>query len=121
MRGVASELIEVFADLQRKRIAHRNIKPANIVMLEPQTSTKKTMRICNFELAAELPAESETIELSIDACSIIYASPLILDYFTCSASPSSKDPASLQPPLNPRDQKYNPFKEDVFSLGLTLL
>lgn len=35
IRNMASDLIEVFADLQRKRIAHRNIKPANIVMLDP--------------------------------------------------------------------------------------
>lgn len=114
MRTVVGELIEVFADLQRKRIAHRNIKPANIVMVEP-THQKKTMRICNFELAAELKEGQETVELAIEACSIIYASPLILGYFTGSASPSSKDlSVKVQ-------QQYSPFKEDVFSLGLTLL
>jgi serine/threonine protein kinase len=60
-RTVASDLIEVFADLQRKRIAHRNIKPANIVMMEP--SQKKPMRVCNFELAVELPSTDDFIEL----------------------------------------------------------
>ena len=39
-----------------------------------------------------------------DACSVVYASPLVLEQF----AKSSK-------------RKYNPFKEDVFSLGLTLL
>ena len=76
LQTVVGELLEVFADLQRKRIAHRNIKPANIVMVEPSNS--KRMRICNFELATEVPEGSESIELAIDACSIIYASPLIL-------------------------------------------
>lgn len=75
------------------------------------------MRICNFELAAELASDQETIDLSVEACSIIYASPLILEYFTGSASPSSKLLLS-----NMRvSHRYNPFKEDVFSLGLTLL
>lgn len=57
-----------------------------------ESNNKKMMRICNFELAAELPNDQEFIDLSIDACSIIYASPLILEFFTCSASPSSKNP-----------------------------
>ena len=54
MRTFASELIEVFADLQRKRIAHRNIKPANIVDID-SNFTEKKLRICNFEWAVELP------------------------------------------------------------------
>ena len=94
LRTVVGELLEVFADLQRKRIAHRNIKPANIVMVEP-TSNSKRMRICNFELATEVPEGKDSIELAVEACSIIYASPLILMHFTTgSASPSSKDVAS---------------------------
>ena len=33
IRGITSELVTIFAELQRKRIAHRNIKPANIVIV----------------------------------------------------------------------------------------
>ncbi len=59
---MASELIETLADLQRNRIAHRNIKPANIVRLDKNRTSQmndplqyqKLLRICNFELAAEL-------------------------------------------------------------------
>ncbi len=54
MRRYSSELIEVLADLQRKRIAHRNIKPANIVEVDSIASDKK-LRICNFEWAVEIP------------------------------------------------------------------
>ena len=53
------------------------------------------MRVCNFELAVELSNESDTIDLSIDACSIIYASPVVLEFFTGSASPSSKEQENL--------------------------
>lgn len=88
LRTIASELIEIFADLQRKRIAHRNIKPANIVMMDSKSHQNKRLRLCNFELAFEIPENSSNlIDLQVDACSIIYASPLILDYFTSSASP----------------------------------
>ena len=62
MRLMTSELIETLADLQRNRIAHRNIKPANIVRLDKNRTSQmndplqyqKLLRICNFELAAEL-------------------------------------------------------------------
>lgn len=98
LRTYASELIEVLADLQRKRIAHRNIKPANIVEID-STGDKK-LRICNFEWAVELendkprpsvfsgsdfspkPKEDQDmIPLNIDACSMVYASPLVLKTF----------------------------------------
>lgn len=92
------------------------------------------MRICNFELAVELQCEptNNLIDLQIEACSIIYASPLILDFFTSSASPSSSSSTLLKAVItgitqgggatkNIAIKRYNPFKEDVFSLGLTLL
>ena len=64
LRTIASELIEIFADLQRKRIAHRNIKPANIVMMESKTQSNKRLHLCNFELAFEIPGDtSNQIEL----------------------------------------------------------
>ncbi len=62
---MASELIENLADLQRNRIAHRNIKPANIVKLDQNRTSlmsenPKLLRICNFELAIELLSTSKT-------------------------------------------------------------
>lgn len=102
MRQVTSTLIQAFADLQRQRIAHRNIKPANIVSM---SSSYDDLRICNFELAKIL-SDSDMIDLHIDTCSIVYASPLVLE--------SLKNEQK-------QVQLYNPFKEDVYSLGLTLL
>ena len=40
MRLMTSELIETLADLQRNRIAHRNIKPANIVRLDKNRTSQ---------------------------------------------------------------------------------
>ena len=59
MRTLTFELVEIFADLQRKRVAHRNIKPANIVKIEKkqghlQIEGEKEFRITNFEWAIEL-------------------------------------------------------------------
>eukprot|EP00347_Sterkiella_histriomuscorum_P016668 403352312 len=133
LRTLAFELVEVFADLQRKRIAHRNIKPSNIIRMNHPG--EKSLRICNFEWAVELEkkqtslssnernrenvqeydssqqsddGDEDKIQLKIDACSLVYASPLVLQVFT-----------SNQYQQAPRF--YNPFKEDVFSLGLTFL
>lgn len=52
MRMFISDLIDMFADMQRKRIAHRNIKPSNILVMD-QDSLKQ-VRIQNFELAIEI-------------------------------------------------------------------
>jgi serine/threonine protein kinase len=77
IRTMTGQLIEIFADLQRKRVAHRNIKPANIVILEQNAS--KSLRVCNFEIAYELQDNCDFINLVIDACSVVYASPLVLE------------------------------------------
>lgn len=58
IRGITSELVTIFAELQRKRIAHRNIKPANIVIVSDPLR-RGNVRICNFELAAELPQNAD--------------------------------------------------------------
>ena len=87
------------------------------------------MRICNFELAAELYKEEKTgesllnqhvsdlIDLEIDACSMVYASPVVLNEFKQFTLSNAK----LVIPKEKVVKKYNPFKEDVYSLGLTLL
>lgn len=56
MRHIVSTLIDIFGDLQRKKIAHRNIKPANIVVLD---QNHMQLRVCNFELAAEVNREGD--------------------------------------------------------------
>jgi len=61
----------------------------------------------------------DSIELSIEACSMVYASPLVLRTFQNSGErvKEGMDKAKLVKYTN----FYNPFKEDVYSLGLTLL
>jgi serine/threonine protein kinase len=43
-------LIDICADLQRKRIAHRNLKPQNIILA--REGSTRDMRLINFELGA---------------------------------------------------------------------
>jgi hypothetical protein len=86
------------------------------------TKKDKSLRICNFELAAEMPSKEDHLELTVEACSIIYASPLILNYFTSSASPSSSLViGGASKGAKSKKKIYNPFQEDVFSLGLTIM
>lgn len=92
----------MFADLQSHNIAHRNIKPANLVCLEHDQ-----FRICNFENSVELSPNASEVDLPIEECSAIYGSPYVLSFL--------KDDNAL-PTL-----VYNPYKEDVFSLGVTFL
>ncbi|CDW87924.1 protein kinase domain containing protein [Stylonychia lemnae] len=123
MRNLAGELIEVFGDLQRKRICHRNIKPANILRMD--YDGEKNLRVYNFEWAVELQAleqfnnvdlndsksaaqlhDQDQIPMNVEACSMVYASPLVIKQFMDKAKSKDKDETELQ--------KYNPFKEDVF-------
>jgi serine/threonine protein kinase len=69
-------MIDIFAEMQRKKVAHRNIKPSNILLMDESLNS---IKICNFELAVEVTTDSENlIELNIDACSVVYSSPLVL-------------------------------------------
>jgi serine/threonine protein kinase len=114
IREVTAELISMFANLQRKRIAHRNIKPANIALINDQNKSegKGKFRIFNFELASKLPEHQDLIQFAGDTCSIIYASPYILGEFNREAA---------SPLRMTKKNYYSPFKEDVFSLGLSIL
>jgi len=83
-----------------------------VVVNDPERSKKGKFRICNFELATKLPEHLDQNTLSTDTCYIIYASAYNLGEFSREASS----------PIRMLSKKYYyPFKEDVFSLGLSLL
>ena len=73
------------------------------------------LRICNFELSTILSDPlSDLITLNAEACSTIYASPMVLREFENSNKGDSGSSCGNTQIL------YNPFVEDVFSLGLTI-
>ncbi len=66
-----------------------------------------TFRICNFENAVQLTPNIPEVDLPIEECSTVYGAPRVLDFL--------KDDTATATLV------YNPYKEDVFSLGLTFL
>lgn len=60
------------------------------------------------------------IELKLESCSNVYASPLILEHFLKS---NNNEPFPNRQSVVNIDKLnlYNPLKEDVFSLGVVLL
>ena len=82
-----TRLIELFASFQDSRIAHRNIKPANLVFSVMNARKQKSRQlsfedliVCNFEMAtcfkADIPTENMLCTQD-EKCSAIYASPLV--------------------------------------------
>jgi serine/threonine protein kinase len=78
-------LVHICATLQKINVAHRNIKPANLVFSQtkgPKTDTINFdhLLICNFEMATCFEADShyhEHICTQDQECSAIYASPVV--------------------------------------------
>lgn len=93
MLTLIQKLVTIFAQLQRANLAHRNIKPANLVFGVKKTAKGKNspreeqvvmnfqdILVCNFEMStcfvSDLPF-SEQIVTQEEKCSAIYASPLV--------------------------------------------
>lgn len=91
---IVTRLVDLFAQLQKAKIAHRNIKPANLVYssqpdtsAHPSTMPKKSkacqfedLIVSNFEMATCFPVNATYAEMICsqdDKCSAIYASPLV--------------------------------------------
>lgn len=80
-------LIQICATLQRVNVAHRNIKPANLVFAQSKQKDAKAtdmnfdqLLICNFEMATCFQPDSHYSEhrcTQEQECSAIYASPLV--------------------------------------------
>lgn len=89
-------LVSVFAYAQRMNLAHRDVKPHNIFM------SGSTLKVGDFGSSRQVSSSPEMLSVTGTPC---YLSPLLRTGFT----------------RNRRYIGHNPFKSDVYSLGLTLL
>ncbi|OMJ75761.1 hypothetical protein SteCoe_25027 [Stentor coeruleus] len=95
-----TQLVEVFSILEERKVAHRDIKPENIFV----SNDLKDLIVGDLGTAKEHFNLSETI-----AGTPMYLSPLLRQAYITFLSGSS---INLQ---------HDPFKSDVYSLGLTFL
>jgi len=93
MLSLILKLVTIFAQLQRSNIAHRNIKPANLVFGIKKTAKGKSspreeqavikfedILVCNFEMSTCFETDrpfSDQVVTQEEKCSAIYASPLV--------------------------------------------
>ena len=99
---ILKELIHTFAELQKHKISHRDIKPQNILLFN-----NNTFKISDFgEAKKNLMSNNNTITQTIRGTEL-YMSPILFKAIkvkNCS-----------------KYTEHNVFKSDVFSLGLCLL
>lgn len=89
-------LISAFAHMQRREFAHRNVNPDSLFI------TIHGVKIGNFRASKASPAVKNLLSLQGER---FYQSPVLTDAFM------RKHSTAL----------HNPYKSDVYSLGLTLL
>lgn len=96
--SIYSQILDVLCYLQSLGIAHRDIKPANILL-----DSQNQVKLCDFGLSTQVNLQSgggNTLVMTLG-----YSAPI------------------LRNAKNMGDRNkvaHNPFKSDVFSLGLTL-
>jgi hypothetical protein len=103
LRKIIQDLIEALAYLQGINVAHRDLKPANLLMSE------KNVKIADFGLSLQSIDLMKTSEYNC-AGTLSYLSPVLKNNFIQSVKTSFAKQAVC-----------NPFKSDVYSLGLTVL
>lgn len=100
LNDIIPKLIHTFAFLQKKCIAHRDIKPENILINEQNN-------ICVIDFSESIKIDQIKTQATTLVGSPYYMSPE-LKYFYINGFFS---------PI----EEYNPWKSDVFSLGMTLI
>ena len=99
---ILKQLVHTFAELQRHKISHRDIKPQNILLF-----LDNSFRIADFGEAKEMMTNNRaTIKQTIRGTEL-YMSPILFH--------------ALQKKNISKYTEHNTFKSDVFSLGLCLL
>lgn len=99
LQGLANQLLDAFCHLQTLNIAHRDIKPHNILL-----DAEGQVKLCDFGFAKYIDMEGEASH------SLLYTSGYL--------SPALRQAVIMG---DGRDHvQHNPFKSDVFSLGVTL-
>ncbi|CAD8169117.1 unnamed protein product [Paramecium pentaurelia] len=93
LHKILEQLLNIFEDLQQKNIAHRDIKLVNILIMEPFQ-----LKACDVGCSSQI----ETIQTISVVGTKSYLAPELLNAET-------------------HRLKHNPFKSDVYSLGLCFL
>ena len=103
---VMYDLIDTLAKLQKENISHRDIKPQNILVFI-NNNNERYYKLADFGEAKELLSGNKPTEKQTLRGTELYMSPLLF--------------YGLRSRKIKRYIKHNPYKSDVFSLGLCLL
>lgn len=111
LKYVLSYLIKGLYILQKHGIAVRDVKLSNFVLVENEEGNACAYKIKNFSIACFL-FEGVTFlgSENISGCCKMYAAPEVEQYFF-----------NKNNRKNNKKEEYDPFKADVYSLGLCLL
>ena len=104
-------LVKGFAILQRNRIANRDIKAQNIIIVENKHIEKEFFyKISDFGIGSTLPTDSDLMSCRlITGLTTTYAAPELIELFK---------KVEIEDDFN---ELYNPFKADVYALGILVL
>ena len=108
---VLRNLINGFAILQKNGIANRDVKTQNIILVEDNSAERHFVyKISDFGISCKLPPHKSTISVqTISGLSKNYAAPEIIKFLNACENNDHFD------------VEYDPFKGDVFSLGIIAL
>ena len=96
--GVVRDLASALRFLHESGIAHRDVKPANVLCV---TEVDLDVKLCDFDLCSSTSKASSTPRLQTPVGSLEYMAPEVLDAF-----------------LDERDEKEYDKKCDLWSLGV---
>ena len=100
------DLIDTLAKLQKENISHRDIKPQNVLVFSDNNNMNH-YKLADFGEAKELLSGNKPTEKQTLRGTELYMSPLLF--------------YGLRSRKIKRYIKHNPYKSDVFSLGLCIL
>ena len=103
LMNIISSLITTFAQLQKEKISHRDIKPQNILIFKDS----KTYKLADFGEAKELLSDDRPTERQTLRGTELYMSPILF--------------YALRSRQMIKYVKHNPYKSDLFSFGLCCL
>ena len=103
LMNIISSLITTFAQLQKEKISHRDIKPQNILIFKDS----KTYKLADFGEAKELLSDDKPTERQTLRGTELYMSPILF--------------YALRSRQIIKYVKHNPYKSDLFSFGLCCL
>ena len=107
---VLRTLVTGFSILQQNGISHRDIKPENIILVEDDTFNGEFLyKISNFANSCRLEIGDTTITAKSLKVLSKFAAPEVSKLFEQCQNDEMFD------------NEYNPFKADVFSLGILVL